>query len=480
MFNGIRLTDYLNIIDIRGRGLADQSLDLIKPPGSDKSYISHKQQPTRYLEIDYEVRGKNQFELRKNIDIVSGLIKTKQNVEVIFDDETDMIYYCEFAGSEEGKEFHYVGIHRGTIKLLRDPYKYGSEEGYNLSDATTITNEGTAGAEPIFELTATQKATFAMVSIEDEEYNLIGKPAEVDEIIVNEKTELLVERGDTISEWTSVGTQTDSASSKVQGTFGVDGTGIIATSYGPSHSGWHGPALMKEITPTQDFEVEMRLRAQTTNANQVYRIEFYLYDVNMNVLGKMAIWDSSDKQTRIAAEGRFGPFVGTRVNYPLMARNYLLEEKHFHGMIRMRRRGQKFEFYVARTTRGEGETGRHWGQQTETYIDADNQYQGKLKYVQISMGKYGSKPGVSLPRINNMKVSKYNTVLVDQTPYIVNVGDKIMFDHKTEDILINGEPENQLKDFGAEFFKLKNGINNIVILPENTFDSTVRFNKRSL
>src|SRR5690606_24483776 len=99
---------------------------------------------------------------------------------------------------------------RGEITFIcPDSYKYGPEKVYQTDQDTFIVeNNGTAETEPIIELTAKQKATFAMVS-NGEEYMMIGKPAEVDEELVDTKTRVLTERGETLNTWTSEGTQFD-------------------------------------------------------------------------------------------------------------------------------------------------------------------------------------------------------------------------------------------------------------------------------
>src|SRR5690606_31253692 len=97
--------------------------------------------------------------------------------------------------------------------------------------------------EPIIELTATEKATFAMVS-NGEEYMMIGKPAEVDEQIVDTKTRVLTERGETLDTWTSEGTQFDNG--LVTGQLGTDGTGIHPLTYGDPGSWQIGRAPCTE------------------------------------------------------------------------------------------------------------------------------------------------------------------------------------------------------------------------------------------
>src|SRR5690554_4130193 len=389
------MTQYMRIIAVRGRGLTEQELTTVRVIGSDEDYVTYRTKPPRFLEIDYEIRAKNKEELRKKIDAVSAIIETTEKVPIVFPDEPDRTYFGEYAGAEESVEYHNVGIHRGTIYILRDKYKYGPEKTVETtSDTFIVENSGTAEAEPIIELTATEKATFAMVS-NGEEYMMIGKPAEVDEQIVDEKVRVLYERGDTLSEWTSAGTQVDGV---VTGQMTTDGTGIVVQSYG-TNAGWHGPALMKEIDPIQDFEVSMRLRVEATNPNTTYRIEFYLFDEFMNVLGKMAIMDASRGKIQYAAEGRIGPFVGKHVNYLISSRNYQRDRAHFHGMLRMKRIGKRFEFYVARIGHTEEEGHIHHDTLTEVFNDVNNQYQGRLRYMQIHIGKYGDTPSAQTPKI---------------------------------------------------------------------------------
>ncbi len=484
LFKNIDMSKYIRIIDIRGRGLTEQELTTIRASGSDIDHVSYRGRPKRFLEIDYEIRAKDKKELRTKIDEVSAIIKTTEYVPVVFSDEPNRTYYCEYAGAEESLEYHHIGIHRGTIFLLRDKDKYGPEKTLTFpADIVKVENTGTAEADPIFEMTAKKKATFAMISNGDDEnanYNLVGRPADIDEKLVDEKTTLVYERGESLSSWSKSGTQLDEGK-VTDGELGTDGTGIHPLSYGSpgDYEGWYGPALMKEIDPIQDFEVEMRLRANTSRPDQLYRIEFYLYDENMNVLGKMAIRDYAITVDRYAAEGRVGEFKGGRKGYQISKDNYLRERSHFHGLVRMRRNGQKFELYVARLKTGVDE-GKHHDILRVPFNDAANDYQGKLKHVQINILRHTDGPSGSVPRINALKVTKLSKATVDQTPYILYPEDVITFDHKDDDILINGEPRMNLKNFGGSFFKLSKGENMLVVTPEDTFDTKVTYRNKYL
>lgn len=485
LYNDIDMSgkDYFRIIDVRGRGLTEQELTTIRASGSDIDHVSYRGRPKRFLEIDYEIRAGNKEDLRNKIDEVSSIIVTKEDVPVIFPDEPDRTYFCEYAGAEEDKEYHHIGIHKGTIILLRDKDKYGPEKIEEFTDNSFIVeNKGTAEAEPIFELTAKEKSTFAMIATgtdEDSHYNLIGVPTEVDEEVVDREKVVLTERGESLSTWDTPGAKIDDG--KVDGELGTDGTGIHPLSYGSpaSDKGWYGPAVMKEIETIQDFEVEMRLRADTNKPKQMYRIEFYLYDENMNVLGKMAIRDYALHNDRYAAEGRVGEDIRRR-DYQISRHNYLRERDHFHGLVRMRRIGQKYELYVARLKTGSNDQGKHHDRFQVDYMDIDDEYQGRLKYVQINILRHKEGTSGNVPRINSIIVKELKEVTEDQTPYIIYAGDLITFDHKDEDIFINGEPLNELKDFGGTFFPLYKGSNELLVYPNDTFHTKVKFRDKYL
>src|SRR5690625_2353473 len=303
----------MRIIDVRGRGLIEQELTTVRVIGSDEDYVTYRTKPPRYLEIDYEIRAKNKEELRKKIDEVSAIIETTEKVPIIFPDELDRTYFGEYAGAEQSVEYHHVGIHRGTIYILRDKYKYGHEKVIEpSSDTFIVENNGTAETEPIIELTATQKATFAMVATEDE-YNLIGRPAEVDERIVDEKRVVLDEVGDTIDTW--------QPAPGFNGTFVHGSQGIQVGNWG-SGTGWHGPGAIKEIDPIQDFEIEFFVYVRSETPDRTFRISTNYYDEHMNELGMMCLWDNSNRVVRKVVEARIDPYVGDFENYLISSRNY--------------------------------------------------------------------------------------------------------------------------------------------------------------
>lgn len=480
-FNRIK-KDYVYMLRGRRRAAwAPRTVNLLTVPGKPGAYLEGIDIGHRVIEVPIGLVGKNIGGLQKLKEDLAAWLVTDEPKELIFDDEADRTYFAIVDETLDLDEFVRVG--QGTIKFIcPDPYKYGPEkEAIFPSDVVSLNYEGTAPGDPVFELEATQPVTFAMIQNQNEEYMMIGKPADVNQEVVDTKTLILDERGETLDTWSKTPTQIDGVGAVVTGSFSTDGVGITVASYGTGER-WHGPALIKEVPVTQDFEVEMLCEAQTNRVNETFRIEFYLFDESMNVIGKMNVWDNSTNLYRIEVEGRYGPFIDTFVHYVISGKNYQFRNwDYYRGVVRMRRVGNTFEFYTARIN----DKGTHYYTLKLPYIDSAGEYLGRLKYVQIHIGTFGStgypgQLGGSFARINRIRAYALQKATADQTPYIAYPGDIITFDHVTKDILINGESRKDLKDFGASFFKLQKGENQFVVLPSNSFAVRARYRERFL
>lgn len=480
-FNGIDLLQFMRIIEIRGRGVANQELTTIRPTGASIDYITYATSPPEHIEVDFEIRAKKGESLRKKIDIVSSIIRTKERVPVIFRDEQDVMYYCALDGIEETVEYHHVGIHRGTMYLLEEEYKYSTDESILTfpTDIVIVENKGTAEALPIFELEATQKTTFAMVSNQDDEYNLVGQPADDDVQIVDTRNSVLYENGSTIDTWSmaSLDMLDNHFVKNIGGTMTSDGAGIRANGYGAGDK-LHGPAVYKEISPIQDFEIETTFDIISRREEENFRIGINFLDENMNMLGTIAIKDNSRTYKRRTPLARYGPYRGSgSKNGYLIGDNQKNDKARETTLfyLRAKRQGKRFDFYI-----GEWQNQKHVRYWSGTYNDVNNLYQGKLKYITLYVAKWGDRPNPARLRINSVEVFELARITEDVTPYVLYPGDILEFDHVEKDIRLNGESRKDLKNFGASFFTLKKGENRLVVTPENSFRTRVKFRERYL
>lgn len=471
VFNGINLDEELTdengsfiTLTVSGRSNLTQKINTIEVPGMDGliEQDGAKLEP-REITVKYKISDRTNEGFRKRLDKLNSLLEGSKK-ELMFTDE-DALFYATLLTNDIPEEESNNLV--GTITFLcSDPFKYGPEKTVETtSDTFIVENEGTADANPIIELTATQKATFAMIS-NGEEYNLVGKPSDVDQQLVDEKVVVLDEIGDTIDTW--------QPAPGFNGTFVNGSQGIQVGDWG-SGTGWHGPGAIKEIDPIQDFEIEFFVYVRSETADRTFRISTNYYDEHMNELGMFRLWDNSNRTLRKVVEARVGPYVGDFVNYLISSRNYdLREQRVWGGIIRVERKGNVFTFYAARIT----QMGRHVETITQSFIDVNNKFSGKLKFIRIDIANYGNTEKPNEAVINRIRVTEHKKIEVDQTPYIVYPGDVITFDHSTADILLNGESRKDLKVFGGSFFALEKGINTLTITPENVFNTKITYRER--
>lgn len=472
-FNGIR-KPWLYLLAGRNKPpFAPITRNLLTVPGMPGAHlISTEVEP---LVIQQPI-GFDAFDDEQALAIKDELAEwlfTEEPAELEFDDEPGRTYYAVVQNTIDDLE-RFVNWREGTITFLCvDPFSYGPEEKINIiTDPMSVVNKGTAEAKPIIEMEAREPVTFAMVS-NGEKYNMIGVPAEDDMDVVNQRNLIMQDNGEDLDLWTDSPTEVDPINEQIiDGEIGFDGTGFIAIDYGEGPKG-HGPAIIRELdTAIQDYEIETIIDTRTDLKEENFRAELYLYDENMNNLGKIGVRDNSRNHHQRIGLGRAGHYVDGSTRYLIGSSTYKHNDLGKSSMffLRTTRIGNKFTFYIAHI-----KNGKHELPYSAQYIDAQGNWLGKLKFVQIYIRSFADRRDPYLVRFNDIKVFERITVEEDQTPYILNRGDIVTFDHEEYEILINGENAMPHKDFGGEFFRLKRGENLISVLPENAFITKLRF-----
>ena len=77
-----------------------------------------------------------------------------------------------------------------------------------------------------------------------------------------------------------------------------------------------------------------------------------------------------------------------------------------------------------------------------------------------------------------MKFWKINTLTLDETPYIFDVGDKVQIDTERSLVTINGTNAIGLKDIFSRFPTVKRGWNDIIIRPSNIGTARIVYRER--
>lgn len=489
IFNGVDLSPYLRIKAIRGRNIAGNELSLISVPGMSGAHLSKVHRPPRVLEIEADVIANNKYELRHKIDELNTILDVEEAVPIVFPDEADMTYYGLPESTGENNEFPFM--HQGVITIVcPDPYKYSEEIAVSLNDVGTVNNDGAAETSPVFELEVLEPVTYAMIQkgdtdkeivIESPEYQMIGRPGEDDVQIVNQRELVFAEEGQGIDEWSYSPVETDPPSVVgivSNGTMAFDGTGIIADDYGDPHPDYngYGPAIIRELPQTiQDFELTTVIDTRTDLLEENFRVELYLFDEGFNNLGKIGIRDGNRGFHNRRGLARVGHYVDSSTRYMIGSSNYNYNDfgKSSMFFFRWKRVENQFEFYLARVVNG-----KHQDTMARTFTDVNYEWTGRLRYVQIYIRNFKGRQPPYLARVNNIYIYRLHEETVDQTPYIAYPGDTITLDHVNDEMLINGEDRTDLKDFGGRYFQLDRGENQLIIMPFNSFNTTMKYRER--
>jgi len=469
-FNGIK-KDY--VYTLRGRrrpAWAPRTLNWLNVPGMPGAHLESVETSLRPYDVPIGIKAENIGDLQKIKEDLAEWLLHDEMKELIFEDEPDRTYFAIVDGTFDLEELVRVG--KGVITFICDPYKYGPEkEAVFPSDVVSLNYEGTAPGDPIFELEVLQPVTFAMIQNQNDDYMMIGKPINVVEDTAYEKETLLLhDTCSSLTGWTNTGTVVDGV---VSGDMVTNGAEFEPNSYGSSVSQWHGPAYKKSIQggPIQDFRLETLVGFYSKNSSKyIGRVEVYLLDDQGRMVCKVALKDVYDGKSTGWAEVRAGD---SDINYYFVNHN---ENKwsSFFGVLRLTREGNKWKAYIAKVDR---DTGKHHSVYKKSWTDVDNVFSRNVAQVQIHFGKRGSYNPPPM-EVSDIKVYKLNPEQTNQTPYIAQPGDVILFEHKNKDLLINGESRKDLKDFGARYFELEKGENTLIVHPSDSFNVSCHYRER--
>src|SRR5690625_1192047 len=439
------------------------------------AHAASSRTPVRYLDVTITAKGNNENSLHKKLERLDELIPRGRDLTISFADEKDRTYHGRLDAVQG--EFLSNIIYRAVLTFIcPDPFKYGEEKIIEFSeDSAIIENKGTATAKPIIELTAKEKSTFAMVTLGEDKFNIIGQPADDDVQIVDSRTSVLYENCSTIGSWqVATSDMIDYARMpKLAVTMVTDGAGIRPDSYGTGDK-LHGPAVFKEINPIQDFEIETTFDIISRREAESWRMGINFLDENMNMLGHIGIKDNHRNYKRRVPLARYGPYRGGgRENGNLIGDSQKIDNARDTTLfyLRAKREGNTFDFYI-----GEWQSQKHIRSWHEIYRDVNNQYAGKLKYITLYVASFSNRVTPSRLRINSVEVFELSQTEEDQTPYIIYPGDVVTFDHVNADVLLNGELSKDT--FFGDFFELNKGVNTLTVSPSNTFDAQVKFRER--
>jgi predicted phage tail component-like protein len=474
--NGINLesalgSGVLSINEVKGRGPSRRDADLLEVPGRNGAFLRRVKTPPRELSVRLTLRGSSITDLRGKVDQLNELVTTEVSVPIEFSDE-DKTYYGVLSDTTDWDEIRSFG--QGTLQFVcPDPYKYADEQSavFNVNTGqVSVTNNGNEPTLPRFEATALANVTHIDFVRHDGRYMRIGQPATLDDTIFEKETLVMHDTMDSVTGWTTA-TYVDNGA--ITGSMTSSGGAFVVDLYGPATDPpvWQGPSLKRSIGESLDqFQIDVLLEAINT-PDKIGMIEIYLLDADNNTVAKIGTEDVSRTADLIQNKMQLGPTTN-RYNHHVQAENPW-GWRNFNGIIRLLRDVTeegvyRFSPYFAII---EPDGTHNWVSSAFKYYDFNNAYTTPITQIQVAIRVKapGSYADMKIFDIKAYRINEDPTGI----PTILKTGDSLVIDHTNEDILINGEPRKDLKDFGASYFGLEPGTNTILQYPVGALDTTV-------
>lgn len=477
--NGVSLESALgskvfDINEIKGRGPSRREATLLEVPGRHGAYLRRIKTPPRELEVSFTLRATSVPDLRTKVDRLNEIVTTKGVVPIEFSDE-NKTYYGVLTDTTAWDEIRNFG--QGTFKFTcPDPFKYTAEDNaqFNpVTDSVTFATEGNEATAPRFEAYANAPVTHVDFVRHDGEYMRIGRPANAGDTVFERETLIMHDTMDTLTGWTDA---TYADNGHIAGRMTATGGAFTAGAYGQviTPEGWQGPAVKRSIGEELDqFRVDVLVESiNSTTGAQVGQIEIYLLDADNNTVAKLGVADTNRTITETRVKMQLGNEGLSRYDYYRLADN-VHEWDDFDGMLRLTRTKTAQGMYVYQPYFAMiAPNGKHYSRSTKwLYYDHAAMYTRPITQVQVAIRVWPELDQTEM-RVHDIKIYRLNEQ-PEGVPIILDVGDHLVIDHATEDILINGESRKDLKDFGATFFPLEPGSNTIHQYPTGALTTNV-------
>lgn len=372
--------------------------------------------------------------------------------------------------------------------VLTDPYKYAVEGTKNtaISDQVSVVSTGTADSPIIVQATALKNASYFSITKNDEDYFMIGDD-DLDKKVEDYTPTLFNDEMRSFFGWTKVtnGTINDNVTGGTVGgamtmssskdAFMLDESSITGT------SGWNGAEYKHSFgKSTQDFSSTVKIHVNQGKKGATHATQ-YIYDTDNRVIASIGYSNPRATQNIGTIHVTLFDQNGNQKKiYSYTNAPKFYTWKHIVIYMRLKRIGDKF--YIKTWKYDEVEYPKRITPVDVTekvFIDAGNFYQRPISAVSIYIAKNGN--NYHMP---TTILGSYNHEILPKPPkardLIIKKGDLININMEEKTVTINEEPALDLKTFGSDFFNINKGMNECMIYPENTYDTTVYWQERFL
>ncbi|MGH0686397.1 distal tail protein Dit [Bacillus mycoides] len=478
-FNGER-RDYLFILmGFNRTPWAPIERDILKAPGMPGGHIIQTNTNIREIEVPVILRATNQATLQKQKEDLASWLVTSEPKELIFDDEKDRTYMAVIDGEAELDELIFRG--KGTIKFIcAMPYKLGLPQEVEMSMkdlnlGARFTNKGTVESSPVIEIDVLQATPYIDVWNKDRYFRL-GYPTGIQNKVVKKEDRVIFDEMNTLSPWKKETTKIGDY--MATGDMEVINNAYFKTKLYGDGTGWHGPIYTRDIPngPLIDFRADMSIKLFSSYMNQVGKVVLMFLASDGSVVSEINMNDDFASHIMTKANAVIG---GTKTMVDTTG-FYSTTFNDFNGHMSVARRGTKWSVYFAKSDGPNGVDGTSLVEYWDDTAKSNPATAKPITKVAIAFLQYGALSTIMDLQIHELKVWKLYSVNVDETPYIVDQGDKVVIDTNTSLASINGRSAMPLKDLFSEFPVVDKGANEIIVRPAVVGKGKLKYRERYL
>ncbi|MDM5195457.1 phage tail family protein [Bacillus hominis] len=459
--------------------------NFLSVPGYPGARLLNTQTDIRVLSIPVGIIVPDGGDLELLKEEIADWLITEQPVELIFDVEPNRTYLAIVDESFDPDEF--VTLGKGILKFICPmPYKLGAVQTKQFANnvdgnfQADIENKGTVETTPVIDIVTGIQSPFLDVWNGDDYFRL-GYPTGIKTKVVKQNERLIWDEMKSLATWTAVtgqiGIYKSSGSMKVW-----QGYAFTPDSYGTGATDeWHGPFMKRTIPNTggviQDFRLDVQMNFQSEHWNRMGKTVVMLLDANDNVIVELAMADEymSHEMTTAQAIIDSGG-----------SRKWITDEmgmqsdtfNDFRGHVSVARRGKEWSFYFAKYRKNTEIDDASFVRTWRDGSDSNPMTARPVAKIAVGCIAYGDNPPADIAFIEDVKFWKINTLNVDETPYIFDVGDKIQIDTERSLVTINGTNAIALKDIFSSFPVVKRGQNKIIVRPLNIGTAQITYRER--
>lgn len=459
--------------------------NFLSVPGYPGARLLNTQTEMRVLSIPVGIIVPDDGDLELLKEEIADWLITDQPVELILDVEPNRTYLAVVDDSFDPDEFVTLGI--GTLTFICPmPYKLGPtqkkvlaiDEGGNLK--AEFRNRGSVESNPIIDITVGSQSPFLDVW-NDNDYFRIGYPVGYKSKIVKQDERLINDDCSSLNGWETFGGQIGKFLARGSMEV-VGGKAFRASDYGESEPNkWHGPFVMKEIPKIGkkigDFKMDIQFALQSTKYDQMGKTVAMVLDADYKVICQVDMSDEYMSHEINLAHS----VVGSGENEQLLSNEtgyYIDTFNQFSGHFALARRGNHWRVYCAKYIVGTEQDGASFVMEWYDVGNWNPNTTKEPKYIAVGCVAFGDYYPVNVCQIKDVKFWRINTLEIDETPYIFDVGDKIQIDTERSLVTINGTNAIALKDIFSTFPIVKRGQNEIIVRPANVGIAELTYRER--